>query len=79
MTARRGHQGRHFEATNPVTRTLRIAEQGVDPSGETLLRGSKALCLTNRMPEWGTSGSVGGLAGNRQVYPAADAQQAARG
>ncbi len=33
MTARRGQQGRHFEATNPVTVTLRIAEQGVTPVG----------------------------------------------
>jgi hypothetical protein len=29
MTARRGHQGRHFEATNPVTTTLRIADQAL--------------------------------------------------
>jgi hypothetical protein len=61
-------------ATNPVTMALRIAEQGADPSEETLLRGSKALCLTNRMLEWGTSGSVGGLAANRQVYPANDGE-----
>ena len=27
-------------------------------------------CLKNRMPEWGTSGPVGDLAGNRRVYPA---------
>lgn len=50
MRVRRGHQGRHFEATNPVTDTLRIADQSVTPVGVALLPGSKPSCLTNRMP-----------------------------
>ena len=72
MTARRGHHGRHFEATPHVTMTLRIAEQGVEPHGEALLRGSQASCLTNRMPEWGTSGSVGGPAGQPPALPGSE-------
>jgi hypothetical protein len=50
MTVHRGKQGRHFEATNPVTGTLRIAEQSVTLASVARLRGSKTSCLTNRMP-----------------------------
>jgi hypothetical protein len=69
MTARRGHQGRHFEATNPVTGTLRIADQSVTPIGVALLPGSKTSCPTNRMPSLGTSGSVGGPVGEPPALP----------
>jgi hypothetical protein len=41
-TARRGHQRRHFEATNAVTMTRRIADQGVTPLCVALRPGSNA-------------------------------------
>jgi len=75
MTAHRGHQRRHFETTNPVTGTLWRADQSAPPIGAALLPGSNTSRPTNRMPEWGTSGSVGGRSGNRRLYPADDGFQ----
>jgi hypothetical protein len=69
MTAHRGHRGRPFEATNPVTGTLWRADQSAPPIGVALLPGSNTSRPTNRMPEWGTSGSVGGPVGEPPALP----------
>jgi hypothetical protein len=63
MTARRGAPGEALRGHEPCHHDSTDSGPGVTPVCVALLPGSQALCLTNRMPSLGTSGSVGGPAG----------------
>ena len=65
--------GRDSELTNHLNRTQQGVEQIVLVCGQhsSAPECSRLWSLRNRMRQSRTSGSVGGLSGNRRVYPAA--------